>query len=231
MRILFFFCFSFLCLTAEARMFFMHIPKTGGSSMEMLLRKNFPSIKTLPFLETLDYAKRGENAPSDYDLLQGHVRYSQYLVLDPIPEETFKFTILRDPVERYISHIKHHREVNFPHLTLEEVFEDVLDHPGFVSDVMCQYLTGDLGLTGESLLENAKKNLFNFDLVMFFEKYNEDAIILMERIGIQIETEQVPFINRTKEVVVSEKLREMVMQRNLKDQELYLFAKNHFWNK
>lgn len=87
-------------------LFFLHIPKTAGTTLNAILDDNFDPATTLN-LYTDEQRRRFRDTTYDdlarYDLVRGHVFISNYKdILDgPLPFDVFTF--LRDPVDRVVS--------------------------------------------------------------------------------------------------------------------------------
>lgn len=132
------------------RVFFVHLAKTAGVSIESLLRPEYPSERICPsyhLAELLDL----DRPPTDYDLYLGHL---PYCALDLVGPVDFVFTILRDPVARGISALEHlRRDTSHPQhqLLMSETstLREVLAHPrlrGQVSNPQTRYLGLDAGI-------------------------------------------------------------------------------------
>ena len=84
-------------------LYFLHIPKSGGTSVYRVMRDLYGS-GMCPHRLWRQLAKFEPHSPREYMAFAGHF----YLALDRFLDmETRKFTILRDPVERAISHLEH----------------------------------------------------------------------------------------------------------------------------
>lgn len=86
-----------------SKVFFLHLPKTGGVTVETLLKQEFDDNQICPWYYEEDYY-RGSSSPSNYSLFLGHVPYYAKKI---IPETVYTFTIIREPVARTISAFEH----------------------------------------------------------------------------------------------------------------------------
>jgi hypothetical protein len=117
--------------------FFVHVPKTGGTSFRSALEMAFPAERlawdygmnspgTTAWVMT--YLREGKDkkwlvqelAERDVAVFGGHVGQEQYGDVFS-PERTIAF--VRDPVERVLSEWHHHRRVSGMEMSLEEFVE------------------------------------------------------------------------------------------------------------
>lgn len=89
-------------IAARDPLFFMHVPKTAGVSMRLYLRNQYSSADILAedwwsLLENRENIKRSK-------LALGHFPYNLRSIL---PDGTRMLTIVRDPVQRTLSALKH----------------------------------------------------------------------------------------------------------------------------
>ena len=91
----------------EPLLIFIHIPKTAGETFNMVLQRHYPGEATfdspsVPFsvvIEQLD--NLSEQRKASVGCITGHIPFGLHRYLD---QEVRYFTILRDPVDRVISH-------------------------------------------------------------------------------------------------------------------------------
>ena len=84
--------------------FFIHIPKTAGSTMSQIIESQYPKGTVLSFRETRigndERARRVTGIGPDIRIVAGHLHYGQAQLFG---RECRPFTMLRDPTERMIS--------------------------------------------------------------------------------------------------------------------------------
>jgi hypothetical protein len=217
----------------DARLYFNHISKTGGSTLRLLLELQVEIDEIYPYR----HPDLGKKKPVEEDLVSGHFPYWYCKTLDPDFESAFKVTILRDPVERYLSYLRAKKRSNRQFTDLESVmnyYRVVSINSitiGLVDNAMCKNLASSPKLQGEALLESAKESLQKFDCVIFFDQYGEGVIDLFRRLGIELHEEEIPTINSTVKEPVSPSLLEEIRQQNLLDIELYEYARTHLQSK
>ncbi len=93
----------------EQRIIFLHIPKTAGFTLQKIIERQYPpqsiytlepsnELESIREFQSLDPAQRAKTR-----LLKGHLNMGQKLH-EYLPQPVTYFTILRDPVERVLSH-------------------------------------------------------------------------------------------------------------------------------
>lgn len=91
-------------MTTEKSIFFFHIPKTAGSSMQWILSQHFAQEEIAAAFTWTTLLGLDRKTLSRQKLFQGHFYGPlEKLVRQPL----FRFTVLRDPVERALSHYGH----------------------------------------------------------------------------------------------------------------------------
>ncbi|WP_026674169.1 sulfotransferase family 2 domain-containing protein [Alkalihalobacterium bogoriense] len=208
----------------------LHMPKTGGTTLKNIIKKNVPSHLNFDIYE--DHHERAEKlkaiANQPTACIQGHFPYG---VHEFFTTPCVYITMLREPAERIISeyyfictnkkHRLHHQVKN---MTLEQ-YQSQPNH----MNIQTRFLSGQLGspLT-EKDLQQARKNITShFSVVGLTEQFNESLFLMKQRFG-WAQT-QYTKLNKTKKKTPIHKIRkktiDMIYANNSLDQQLYSFAK------
>lgn len=150
---------------ADNKFLFIHVMKAGGTSFTDVINENFAPDERYPNaylgdetnlfrkMEAYLYAPgiidAVNSAPERYRIVCGHVPYALRSLL---AAQYVAITVLRDPVARTISYLKHCRRYHNEHmgLSLEEIYEDDWFHTSFINN----YQTKLFSMTpGETLAE------------------------------------------------------------------------------
>jgi len=138
-----------MALAETDRFFFIHVMKTGGTSFAEHLRANFtteqryPDACVTPDMGFFDGVEAYIHVPklvSDVNRLEGKLRivlgHVPYAVRSLLTKDYVAMTLLRDPVDRTISYLKHCRRYHIEHMsqTLEQIYEDAWFHASFISN-------------------------------------------------------------------------------------------------
>jgi hypothetical protein len=228
------------------RYFFMHVQKTGGTSLYWALRRSLdPAImypnasdggKVVRAMSVDHLLQRWLVRRDEIRLVWGHFPLCTASLLDA-PFMTF--TVLRDPLERTMSFLRYHQR-EYPDdrdKSFEEIYENPFVYEGFVHNHMVKMLALDVSelaranafTTGIRFtpdhLARAKERLAAMDLVGLQEHYDDFWTEFERRSGWDLG--EPPHANRTDPVPVSAALRARIVEDNADDFELYEFARDH----
>jgi hypothetical protein len=90
--------------------FFLHIPKTAGTSLRTYLRNQYQPVDVMPAENWPELIQKNVH-PADYLLIQGHLFYNLRQTLKP---KTPVVAVLREPLTRTLSGLRHlQRDSNF----------------------------------------------------------------------------------------------------------------------
>jgi hypothetical protein len=96
----------------RARIIYVHVPKTGGTSMWASLTRAFPSHVYYPILGA--YLSNPPTA-NEYDLIGLH--FSPAVLLDSLAADDWVIGMVRDPTQRFLSGVAHARRATEDPLT------------------------------------------------------------------------------------------------------------------
>ncbi len=223
------FCF------AEEKIFFSHIPKTGGLTIRSLLENHYSQDDISIGLSCLFNKKDPIIDPfSNKKLICGHFFYSK---AGPYTEDYRKITFLRDPVERILS--EHHYIFDREHRDRSRILKQHYlplegDPIDTAANIACKFLSrldpSDPLVPIEQHLESAKDVLMNdFDFIGITEEMDESIALLCNFLGWELPTEiAIHNVTDRKQTQYSQDVLEGISKRNWADIELYQFAKKLF---
>lgn len=233
-------------MTDERRWFFVHLQKTAGTALFRRLRHAFgvDAVYPLPdeqgspltVLSVERLAERLAETGPQFRVVTGHFPLCATEVVGGRWET---FTILRDPVERVLSFLRHQREVEprFAGWPLERIYEDPISTGPLVRNHMVRMLAlrADEMTDGalspmevdDGRLDAAWHNLVDridvWGLQEEFEAFCDD---LQRRFGWDLGPPV--FMNRTSPSPAPDSLRARIADDNRYDGELYRAARERW---
>lgn len=226
--------------SAEPLLIFLHIPKTGGTTLSTIIRRQYDERDVYRVTKVADapYSRRLEDLPQlipkQTRIVLGHMEFGLH---DVLRRQASYVTLLRDPVERVLSHYS--MILARPHHPF---------HTALVSEAVTleQYASGDRFtaadnlqtrlLSGwgmrpercpESALEVARRNLSeHFPVVGLAERFEETVILLKRtfRWGFVLYAKENLATNRPRRESLDDATLRAVERSNRLDLELYRHA-------
>jgi hypothetical protein len=227
--------------TRPPRFFFVHVQKTAGTSLVFRLRREFGRAAIYP-----PEADKGDVAAvisvdhllerwrSQGDRIRVVTGHFPLCTVDLLGDGFTTLTLLREPVERTLSYLRHHKQMTpgDSDRSLEEIYADPLRFHGLVHNHMVKMFSltpaemtdGVLTRVDFNLdrLERAKENLARVDVVGLQARFEEFCAALTRRFGWDLGTWT--HVNRTEPVEISEAFRDRIADDNAMDIELHAFA-------
>jgi hypothetical protein len=135
--------------TPKHKFLFIHVMKTGGTSFSEVLNANFTREQRYPdacisansgFFDRIEGYLHVPKFVADINALKDQLRivlgHVPYAVRPLLEQDYIALTVLRDPVERTISYLKHCRRYHIEHMEqpLERIYEDPWFHGSFIQD-------------------------------------------------------------------------------------------------
>ncbi|MGO9875603.1 MAG: hypothetical protein ACLPVY_17605 [Acidimicrobiia bacterium] len=190
------------------RFFFVHVMRTGGTTLEQQLRRSFPTAEVYPnpdidfpagdVMHHLEVPYLLGLSPERLDKIHLFYGHFPYIVTEMLDAELVTVTLLRDPVERTLSLLRVMREQRpaWRELTLEQIYDDVNMFPRLIHNHQTKVFSitrhdrprsyRDEILIDGARLELAKQNLGRVDLIGLTEQYDTFTATLRDRFGFQL---------------------------------------------
>jgi hypothetical protein len=227
--------------TQPPKFFFVHVQKAAGTSLVFRLRREFGRAAIYPPMSdkgnvaaviTVDHLlERWRTNRDTTRVVTGHF---PLCTVDLLDGDFTTLTILREPVERTLSYLRHHRKVTPEEADrpLEDIYDDPLRFEGLIHNHMVKMFS----LTREEMtdgvltpvdftperLERAKENLAGVDVVGDQASFEDFVAELIERFGWRLGG--LTHVNRTAPIEVSDSFRARIAEDNAMDVELYAYA-------
>jgi hypothetical protein len=228
---------------------FVHIPKTAGGTATNMLAGAYSRAAMHDagnFIRDPDRsARKVTRRPGGWERWQrkggrvtvGHLPYG--LFREHLPTDTRYITLLREPVDRVLSHFHGHvRSTGTPAdqrklergVVLAGSVEEALEMglPA-LTNLSTRFLCGNPSPMGElppRALDDAKANLREFAFVGIQERFEESVVLLQRTFALGL----VPYVNRHVSIKrpavdeIPDEQRALIAEHNMLDAELYSFA-------
>ena len=220
---------------------YLHVPKAAGTTLSTIIDQNYPAesifhITATPGRSVEDFKQLPSEQRGRFVVVQGHFPFG---IHQHIPSEATYITLLRDPVERLISH--YHFVLRTPeHYLYENVTRKQMTLADYVmSDISPELDNGQarmlsgvgrtlpIGECNKSLLDRAKQNVDErFSVIGVAERFDETLALLRREFGWKKLDYQRQNVTRDRPGAASldSKTIEAIRARNWLDVELHRFA-------
>lgn len=228
----------------EKYYFFIHIPKTAGSSFRNMLYKQFPQDVVYPNLNDIKanegrYPQRKVvietlKGTRDVQFLMGHY---PFMMGENMPQPPECIVFLRDPVERAISNLYHlqRHSPQFKNTSTRVMIESANWQ---INNVQARYMgdrhfrpnklfTAETELGAKALIR-AKKNLDACAFVGFTEHFDASLAALQEKFNWNLGRVLKKNTSPKQRQVIPKDLRKKLIELNRLDIELYQYAREKF---
>lgn len=203
---------------------FLHIPKAGGSTLKAILGREYAgrATWTADWPTAEDVAQLEDRAA--IELVEGHFRFGLHRLF---PQEATYITLVRDPVDRVVSHYDYVRREE-AHPLHDEVISRGLDLREYVESGLSGELeNGQVELLAEGGgLEEAKRNLVeHFPVVGVTERFDESILLFQREFGWRLPLyARVNVTDKKRRSTIDTRTRALILERNELDAGLYAFA-------
>lgn len=223
---------------SQRKILFDHLPKCGGSSINKFLEKNYLRRKTYNVkVENQDYyinrfINLSEKKRYGFDLIKGHLVHS---LIDYVHPDTLKITLLRDPVERIISHYYYvknnpghylYQAINKQNMGLEDYVSS-----GISNELRNWFVSHFLGISYEEAEQNPVKSidaavrlvLNNYNIIGFLNEIESftDEVDKVAHLKYPYNGEQINKSERPKNNIIPENVIKTINNINFLDVEFY----------
>ena len=230
--------------SSRPTLIFLHIPKAAGSTFDAVLERKFKGKPILTIRKPVQEIEQLKGLPradrERLQLIKGHFPYGIHEHLS----QPFEYiTILREPVERIISH--YYFVLRRPdHYLYDAVTSQKIGLKEYVlgglspelDNGQARLIAGPgrripCGACSRELLEQAKQNLqHHFSIVGLAERFDETMLLVSRRFGWRpvCYVRQNVTDNRPRRDQFSPDIIEAIKAANWVDMELYAFAEELF---
>ena len=233
------------------RFFYVHVQKAAGTELRERLKRHFPPEKlypdptdgdifeVAPQVSVRQLLARWEQRKSEIEVITGHFPYCTTELLDA---DFATLSVLREPVERTLSHLRHHRKMHpeARDLSLETIYEEV-----FRPALFANHMVKMFSLTAEEIatsaerdtwamvmridftpdrLVRAKDHVADLDVLGLHDTFDDFCAELQSRFGWQLG--EPLYANRTPPEHVAAGLRARIAADNALDAELFEYARD-----
>lgn len=230
----------------DNRWFFVHVMKTGGTTVRALFDANhdkrhlYPCHLDDPIVKAkIDPQFIRGLSPERLDEIHIYSAHIPAYAREFVPHPTRSLTVLREPVARTISWLRQNQRIHSPDATLEQIYDVEAARRGYAdnhqsrlfgarsSDELNSF-TNYIEIDDARFAE-ARARLDDTDMVGFQEDLERFLDVVAVRFG--YETRAVPSKNVAEGTVeISDALRRRIEADNAYDIEFYEYARRTRWD-
>lgn len=186
------------CLQPDQALVFLHLMKTGGTTLFRLLRQHYPQRLTFHYTQEKpgkrleDLYRLSQAERNQLRFLHGHIHYGFH---ERFHQPCRYVSMLRNPVSRVVSlyyFIHQNPNRNLPEASRFHTLRDYLDsQPLGIDNDQTRRIAGSIshrysfGECDFELLEIAKQNLRKFLVVGITERFDESLLLLKHALGLE----------------------------------------------
>lgn len=225
----------------DPMLFFLHLPRTGGTTLNTVLRANFAPESILSIYQREDYARCRELSDAELApirLIIGHLMPQSVNPPRFYDREIRIFTLLREPVARIISEYRFQKlwPKNHLYARLNDgsvSFRDYLTSRekglryrgrNFMTHTLAHCFREDV--PGDELLELARRNLESLFFFGVQDHFDACLLMLADRIGLkELFYEPQNMLNPAAAPAISDEDRALAAECNSLDAALYRWAR------
>ena len=230
-------------MTPDRKFFFIHVMKTAGGTLRRQILANFERDEVYPY-KKLDPDVLDANYRIDYltslpadrrERIRVFTGHFPYVAVELLGVELTTITVLRDPVERTLSYLRHCRHYHRQHqgMALEAIYEDPFFFPSFIANHQAKLFAFTPADAPQSYMDTlevdrgrlatAKRNLERVSVIGTQDRFDDLLAELDRRFGWTPATvEDQHVIGRDD---VPDSFRRRIAEDNAADMEFYEHAR------
>ena len=217
-------------MSSFEKVFFLHIPKTGGESVNHLFRQSRAQEQYVEHMENLDPSIIGPEFLEGKTYVSGHIPFPRVRHLFGKPSGWNLITFVRDPFDHLLSHLSWTRNLFFKptvflkvppetqrvsRIMSETDFNDFASMEAFFKDMpseaVCifdnrqvRYFSDpdDYKSVSEVDCQKAMETADQFDYVGVFDDYDHSMRALIDRLPFEASTDAIPHKNKSNPKIV-----------------------------
>lgn len=203
----------------------VHVPKTAGSALTSIICKQYNSNEVFSVSDpSLNIENKVSKINENTKVVFGHNYFGQHKNLGP----HIHVTMLRDPIDRVISHYYYIKEIlKDNELTDKYSLEEFAQLDEF-SNMQTHFIAGN-----KQDLEQAINNLSTFAFFGITELFNESLFLMKKTFGWENIAYKKENVNtkKPKKQTISKEIIKQIEKANQLDIQLYDWAKENFENR